>query len=317
MGYTIEDSGTRRYKINTKREIISPSSGQDFYVDKVKSRIGRLAMVRGRIFHPVDAQKDPLKVHFDNGWSAPAASYYGTASKMAAGGVATATFDSYHFPRLIDMKDPLYGAETGGMAMIDIMNDVVGEGETARIGHSTGALVSWRLALMHDDTQYVIGHAPVGVQHRNMDKVYMDHMSEMIKDEFYIYIKSLVKDKFGSEVAAEFMALNASDPTRLVRQIRMLFKGPDLAPMWAKAHEKGILNGLIFLEDDRFFHLQDQLDVMGRKQHLVDDVHIIDDARHLHPNLYPARDAEVRIAALNSLRKIRRLRDQLPPASSE
>ena len=150
-----------------------------------------------------------------------------------------------------------------------------------------------------------------------MDKVYREHMSEMIKDEFYIYIKSLVKDRFGADVAREFVALNASDPTRLARQVWMLFKGPDLAPMLAKAHEKGILNGVIFLEDDRFFHLQDQLDALGRKQHLVDDVHIIDDARHLHPNLYPTRDAEVRIAALNSLRSIRRLREQLPQASNE
>lgn len=318
MGYTIEDSGNRHYRISADREVVSPKTGEDFYVDRVKSRIGKLAVVRGRIFHPVDTPDDPLKVHFDNGWSAPAAAYYGTASRMAATGIAVATFDTYHPLRRVDIGNPLHAAEAGGMAMTDIVNDVVGEGETARIGHSTGALVAWRVALKHDDIKYVVGQAPVGVQHKRMDLVYRNHMAGMLKDEFYVYIKSLAKDKFGLAVAKEFMALNATDPSRLLRQIWMLAKGPDLAPLWAQAKEKGIFNGLMFLSDDRFFHLDDQLDVMDRKTHLVHDIRVVEDARHLHPNMFPVRDAELRSTAVRSLQAISRAGDEpFAPASGE
>lgn len=70
MGYTVEDNGNRRYKINKNREIVRPSTGQDFCVDRVKAGLGRTAVMRGRIFHPEGGADEPLNVVAMNGWSA-------------------------------------------------------------------------------------------------------------------------------------------------------------------------------------------------------------------------------------------------------
>lgn len=306
MGYTIEDNGTRRYKLNTKREIIAPKDGQDFYVDRVTSRLGRLAVVRGRIFHPVDVPDDPLRVQLENGWSAPAAAYYGGAAKMAAMGVATDVYDTYHLPLAADFTNPLHGAERGGLAMLDIFEDVAGEGELALLGHSTGGLTAWRVALQDDRKRvsYVVGEAPVGLQHHDMYKAYWHNLPGMTK-EFYDYIVRLPKNKFGLDVMREFTTLNATDPTRLARQAWMLGKGPDLAPLLDEAHQRNILNGLILLEDDTFLRYRQQAEVVERKRQLFDVVRKVDGAKHLYPNRHFAESAEVRIEVLNELRGLK------------
>lgn len=307
MGYTVESDGSRRYKLSSKSEIISPADGQDFRVDKVKTRVGRLAMTHGRVFRPVEEQDDPLNVLSVNGWSAPAAAYYGTAGKMAAMGVTTALYDTYKFLDRTDIKDPLDSAHRGGLAMLDVMTDLAGEHETALIGHSMGAVTAWRMALEDERVLYVVGEAPVGIQHRNMHKVYPSHMKAMLKDEFWTYLKSLPRDKFGLRVAMEFMALNGMDPSRLARQVWMLGHGPDLAPNMAKAHENGILNGIILHHDDEFFHVADQQEVIDRKRHLIDALRVVDGTKHLHPNMYPLENARIRVDMLDELRGIRRL----------
>jgi|GEM_PF-5464927 len=306
MSYTLENDGSRRYSLNAKREIVSPKDGQDFYVDRVSSRLGRLAVVRGRIFHPVDTPNDPVRVQIENGWSAPAAAYYGGAAKMASRGVAAAIYDTYHPPVGADIKDPLRGAEMGGMEMLDIFEDIAGDSELALVGHSTGALTAWRMALRDERVSYVVGEAPVGLEHHEMYKAYLQNLPGMSK-ELYNYIMSLRKDKFGWDVLREFFTLNATDPSRLVRQVWMLGKGPDLAPLLDEAHQRDILNGLILLKDDMFFKYHKQAAVLERKRHLFDAVRTVEGAQHLYPNRHPAGSAEVRLSVLDELRRLKRL----------
>lgn len=303
-------NGEKRYKLGAKREIISPREGQDFFVDRVSSRLGRLAVVRGRIFHPVDTPDNPLKVQVHNGWSAPAAAYYGGAARMASAGVATAVYDTYHPPLPTDIKDPLHGAERGGMEMLDIFEDIAGDSELALLGHSTGALTAWRMALRDERVSYVVGEAPVGLQHRNMYKAYGRNLPAMTK-ELGNYVMSLARDRFGPDVVREFITLNATDPSRLVRQAWMLAKGPDLAPMLDGAHQREVLNGLILFKGDGFFYYPQQVKALERKRHLFDAVRTVDDAKHLHPNRYPAASTEVRLAVLNELRTIKQSRAAL------
>ncbi len=304
MGYTIEGDGSRRYKLNSRREVVSPANGQDFYVDLVKTRLGRLATMRGRIFHPVDMADDPVRVLSENGWSAPAATYYGVASKMASRGVATGVYDVYTAPTIADFKDPLHSAEQGGLAMIDIMEDITGDSELAIIGHSMGALTGLRNTVTDNRVDYFIGEAPAGIEHRDMWKVYLQNVPDMITDEFSPFLlKSLPRSRFGRQVCYEFMALNATDPTRLMRQVWMLGKDPDLAPMLAKAHERGVLNGVILHSDDKFFHHDKQIQVIGRKPHLFDTVRTVEGTRHLNPNTHADENAAVRIEVVNELRQ--------------
>ncbi|USN96933.1 MAG: hypothetical protein H6797_01930 [Candidatus Nomurabacteria bacterium] len=311
MGYTVEDNGNRRYKINKNREIVRPSTGQDFCVDRVKAGLGRTAVMRGRIFHPEGGADEPLNVVAMNGWSAPAASYYEGAGKMASMGIATAVYDTIHLPSIKDFKDSLRAAEMGGIAMIDIMGEVVGDNETALIGHSTGAITAWRVAQNDDRPSYVVGEAPAGIEHRNMGRVYLkENLKDIVQNEFMKYFKHLFTDKFGLQVAGEFLVLNTTEPTRLIRQAWMLSKGPDLAPMMATAHEKGMLNGVILHGNDKFFHMDKQIEIIDRKKHLFDLVRIEEDSTHLHPNMYPTRNAEIRVEVLNTLRGIRKLGSQ-------
>ena len=311
MGWRNHDNGNTHYRVNDKREIISPKDGQDFYVDRVKARLGRAAVMRGRIFHPEGGADDSLNVVTMNGWSAPAASYYEGAGKMASMGIATAVYDTIHLPTINDLRDSLRAAEMGGIAMIDAMDEVVGENETALIGHSTGAITAWRVALKDSRPSIVVGEAPAGIEHRDMGRVYLkENLNGMVRYEFMKYFNHLLTDKFGLQVAGEFIVLNTTEPTRLLRQAWMLSKGPDLAPMLAEAHKNDILNGVILHGDDRFFHYNKQIEIIDRKKHLFDLVRKEDDSTHLHPNMFPARNAELRVEVLNEIRGIRRLGGQ-------
>jgi hypothetical protein len=268
--------------------------------------MGRLAVYRGRVFHPVDTPDDPMKALFENGWSAPAAAYYGTAAEMARRGVATGVGDNYHLPSIDDFRDPLAGAEKGGLAMIDIMEDLVGESELAVVAHSMGGITGLRNVLKSGKIDYFVGEAVAGIQHKNMAKVYLQNSGEMIGDEFVPYIfKTLPRSRYGWNVVREFIALNATDPSRLGRQVWMLGSNPDIAPLLAASHDVGVFNGLMLNDKDRFFHTEDQLEVINRKPGLFDTIRIIEGAKHLHPNTHPVENAAIRIDMINELRQIK------------
>jgi hypothetical protein len=128
----------------------------------------------------------------------------------------------------------------------------------------------------------------------------------MMTEEFVPYIfGTLPKSRYGWNVVREFIALNATDPSRLGRQVWMLGHDPDIAPLLAASHDVGVLNGLILNDEDKFFHADDQLEVIKRKPQLFDAVHIVKGARHLHPNTHPIGDAVNRIAMINKLRKFK------------
>lgn len=304
MSYSIEEDGSRHYRPNSKREIITPKAGQDFYVDRINSRLGKLGILHGRVFHPVDVSDTLPKVQQENGWSAPAAAYYGTASKMASLGVATAVYDLYHPPSFEDIKDPLLGAERGGLEMLNIFEDLAGDGELALIGHSTGGITAARIALKDDRVSYVIGEAPAGIAHRDMFKYYLKNLPG-ISEELGSFLVNMPKNRFSLNILREFITLNMTDPTRLVRQLAMLSSGPDSAPILDEVHQKGVLNGLILFKEDKFLNYDNLAEIVSHKKQLFDVVRVVDEAKHLHPNRYSSESAEVRITVLDELRDLK------------
>lgn len=304
MRYRTVENNDKTYKVGADRIIVSPSEGFDYTIDRVKSKMGRLATVRGRIFTPVDSGGLPPKVQIENGWSAPAATYYGTAREMAKHGVAVATYDTYTPPLLDELRNPLNGAEKGGVAMMDMFEDIAGDGELALLGHSTGGLTALRIAAVDDRPDYWIGEAPVGLEHRNMHKAYASRLPGIFS-EFYSYISKLPSNRDGLDVLRESTLLNATDPTRLVRQLYLLAQGPDLAPLLDYAKAKGMLNAVILFKDDQFLHYDKQNEVVERKKQLFDVICRVDDARHLHPNNHPYETALIRTRVLDTLRNLK------------
>lgn len=304
LGYSTELDGTRRYKLRSGSEIISPSKGEDYRIDRVKKSLGKLATVRGRIYQPVDKPDNPAQVLSVNGWSAPAAVYDELSGVMASQGVSTAVYDTYKLPTRMDFRDPLDSAERGGLAMIDIMQDVVGDDELAVIGHSMGAITGLRIALKSEKVKQFIAEAPAGIEHTNMRRHLLERVPRMISKEFYPLQRYMIGRKIGRRVVSEFLMLNATDPSRLIRQVWMLGSDPDIAPLLSASHDVGVTNGIIIHGDDYFFHSPENMAIVERKRDLFDDVDLSKGSRHLNPNFNPKHDAMLRLQMLEKLRAI-------------
>ena len=289
------------YRVNDNRSVVSVSDGQDYYIDKVSEKIGVMEVVRGTVFHPVEKGPDHMLVQQQNGWSAPAAAYYGVSREMAKRGVSVATYDNYKVVRPEDISDPLIGAEQGGLRMIRLFEDVAGDDELALLGHSTGGFTAARMAEKTNRASYVVAEAPVGVEFKQMYWNYMGNAPGIV-GELGGYSAQLFQNRDGMEIASEFMRLNSTDPSRLGRQVLYLSMGPDLKPYLDEAHAKGMQNGLILFEEDSFLIYRRQLEALRGRESMFDEVLSVPGAKHLYPNQEWEAAAETRLEMLNLLR---------------
>jgi hypothetical protein len=302
MGYSIEDDGSRRYKLTSTQEIISPVKGQDYILDHVKSKLGFLASVHGRIRRPVEKQDKPIKIINANGFMAPSKIYDDVATEMTMLGAETAVFDTRHILTCKDLDDPLLVASMGGHRMLQIMKDLSQqESEAAVVGHSMGGEVAARLAEYDDDIDYWVGDATAGLEHENMTDVHRENGKDIIFEEA-LPIGNIAVNKVGIfKLAVEYLISIGMNPTLIPRQAYLLCTNSDITPYLKKGQDKGVMNALIIHEFDAFFRRQKQLDEVEKNKGLYSVVRESKGTKHGHANTHPDENAIIRLEVIREM----------------
>lgn len=312
MSYSIEEDGTRRYRITSEKEIVSPPNGHDYSIDHVRSRLGFMATVSGRIYRPIDRPARPLKVVNANGFMATSDIYDDVAIQMASmgeDGADTAVFDTWHLMTCKDYDDPLLVASMGGKAMFDIMEDLTQEsGDYVATGHSMGGPVAARL-LAHDPrVGYWLGDAPAGIEHENMTKVHIENGKEIIFDEAIPIGKYAARKVGAIKLATKYLKRLGMNPSQALRQAYLLCTESDITPLLTAAREKEAMHGVILHEFDAFFKISKQLDEINKKSELFDVVKVSEGTKHGHANTHARENGLLRMEVINQMRSERMAR---------
>lgn len=303
MGYSIESDGSRRYTLTSKKEIVSPAEGEDYSIDHVKSRLGTLATVHGRIYRPINRPEHPLKVINANGFMATSDIYDDTAAQLASiGGADAAVFDTWHPLTYHDFEDPLLVASMGGHAMLDIMEILTEERtDTVAAGHSMGGLVAARLAAYDSRIGFWLGDASAGVEHENMTKVHIENGKEILLEEA-IPIGKYAAEKIGVlKLAIKYLLRIGVNPSQVIRQAYLLCTKSDISPYLRPAADRGVVNGVIIHEFDAFFKAKKQLAITEQNPDIYHIVHESKGTKHGHANTHARENAIIRMDVIHQM----------------
>lgn len=306
MGYSVESDGTRRYRLNSQSEVVSPPEGHDYRVDRIKSRLGFAATVRGKYFYPVDTPVDPVRALQANGFSTPAEAYYENAGEMARLGVATAVYDTRRPISLRDLRNPLLAAKDGGHHMLDIMQDTSGDGETAIVGHSMGGIVAAQIAINDGRVDYYVGDAIAGIEHKGMWRSHLKNRRRIQKGIAEPLVKMLMRDKNRWQTAYEFGSRIVFNPTQLAAQGLYLLRDPEISPLFTALNHIGVPIAVLLHEHDEFFGRDQQLEVINENPELFGTIKLVDGTNHMEPNFQPLQSAQRRVDTIYELREQKR-----------
>lgn len=303
MSNSSESLGSKRERINSTTELVTPVEGQAFTVHHVRSRLGFLASVSGRVMHPVEKQDNPVKVLNHNGFLATSSIYDGVAEHMASLGATTAVFDTWHPLTPKDFEDPLVVSSMGGHRMIDIMEEISGEEtDVVAVGHSMGGLSAARLAAHDQRVNYWIGDASAGIEAEHMLDVHIQNMPEILKKEAIPLGKHVVKKVGAMNLVKDYAKKFGLNPTQVVRQAILLCKNPDITPFLMSAREGDrVMTAAMLHEFDEFFHQQKQLDAINEHPGLYDHVEKVAGTKHIHANMYPVENGIIRMDVVRHL----------------
>ena len=307
MGYSTEDDGSRRYTLDSNSEIVSPLDGQDYRVEKIdiKMRHGFMHSIRGKYFYPIEPPDEPIKALTLNGFSTPGDACEENANIMASMGVASGIYDVRKHINWKDLRHPIDSAISGGRKMLDYMEDTTGQSETAVIGVSTGGLTAATMAILDGRVDYYLGQGIVGIEHENMTQVFFNRRMKVIKGIVRPLIKKVLSRKDNVRVSYEYAMRLVYNPTLLARQAIMLCRGPDIAPYFEALEAIGVPRALMIYENDEFFDMQKQLDIIN-KNPLYGLLSVVPDAGHLHSTFVPDDDARRRVELIHKLRDIKK-----------
>lgn len=308
MGYSTEEgvSGRfRRFRENSKSETIVPESGHDYRIDRIKSRLGFGATVRGHLFYPVDSPDDPMRALFTNGFSTTERAYHDNAGEMARLGIATATYNMRRIINMHDIKNPLRVATDGGREMLNIMDEKDVVGETAVMGHSMGGIVAATIAILDKRIDYYLGDAIAGIEHENIWKQHLYNRNRIIKGIILPLFTMLAKRKDRLQTAYEYGADFIHNPTLIALQGLMLCRGPKITYYLKVLNNLDIPIALLLQERDEFFALDRQQSVINQEPALFGMVKKVAGA-HMHPNFQPIENARLRFETALELRDKKR-----------
>lgn len=303
MGYSVEADGTRRYRLNSQSEIVSPVEGHDYRVDRIKSRLGFAASVRGEYFYPIDTPDDPVRALLSNGFSTPAEAYHENAGEMARLGVATAVYDTRRLLRLRDIRNPLLAAKEGGHHMLDIMQEKSGDSETAIVGHSMGGIVAAQIAINDGRIDYYVGDAIAGIEPSGMWRSHLKNRGRIQKGIAEPLVKMLARDKNRWQTAYEFGSRIVFNPAQLAAQGLYLLRDPQITPLFTALNHIGVPIALLLHEHDEFFGRDKQLEVINKNPELFGIVKLVDGTNHMEPNFQPLQSAKRRVETIYELRQ--------------
>ncbi len=295
----------RKFRENSTSEIIVPGDGQDYRIDRIKSRLGFGATVRGHLFYPVDSPDDPMRALFTNGFSTTERAYHDNASEMARLGIATATYDMRRVINPRDIKNPLQAATDGGRRMLDIMDEKDVAGETAIMGHSMGGIVAATIAILDKRVDYYLGDAIAGIEHESMWKQHLHNRNRIVRGIVMPLIAMLAKRKDRLQTACEYGADFIHNPTRIALQGLMLCRDPEISRYFKVLNNLDIPIALLLQEKDEFFAIDRQQKVIDQEPELFGTVKKVS-GTHMHPNFQPIENARLRVAAAFELRNQKR-----------
>ncbi len=308
MGYSSEEGifgRFRKYRNNSNSETISPESGHDYRIDRIKSRMGRGAVTRGHLVYPVDKPDDPMRALYLNGFMTPRNAYLDNASELARLGIATALFDTRRIINLRDIENPIQPAIDGGIHMLDIMDDNEIGGDTAAIGHSMGGLTAASIAIQDRRIDYYIGDAIAGIEH---DKMWRQHLKNRKKVQRGItapLVSMLVKRSDRLSTISEYVADFIHNPTQKALQGLMLCRDPEISRYFKVLNNIDVPIAVLLQKHDEFFahdrqrvEIDKDLEVFGT----VIDV----DGAHMHANFRPLENARLRAETMKMLHNQKR-----------
>lgn len=311
MGFSIESDGSRRYRLSSTKEIVRRDDGYDYSIDYVRSKLGMLATVEGRIYSPVDRPDQPLKVVNSNGFMAPSRIYDGVAAEMANLGVTTAVYDTMHPLTPKDLQDPLLVPSMGGRRMLDIMQDITGEEtENVAAGHSMGGLTAARLVSYDSRFGYWLGDASAGPEHERMTQVHIENAKEILTEEVPGIAKEAMKELGVKQLIKIYAVRFGLNPSQVFRQAYLLCANPDITPYLQAGHDRGVVNGVLLHEFDAFFKLSKQLDEIKSNSDLYNAVTVSKGTKHGHANTHPRENAILRLDIISQMQGIKHLGSQ-------
>jgi hypothetical protein len=173
------------------------------------------------------------------------------------------------------------------------------------IGHSTGGLTAGHIAMADDRVDYYIGKGIVGIQHRNMTANYLRRGGKVLRGVALPLISHLAQRKDRLSVGYEYIMRSTHNPLLLGRQALMLCNGPDIAPIFAALNSIGVPRAVFQYENDEFFGIEKQMEIIDRKRDLFDIVEVVDNAGHMHPCFSPLEDAKMSVETIHRLRDIK------------
>lgn len=259
--------------------------------------------VRYDLFEPNNPiEETPILIN--NGYCAPAIVYDALAQAIAKEG---RTVVRYHPPRHVALHravlqghfaNPLKKHADASEAVTEDVIANTGVTRIDAIGHSTGAPVSFQAARrMPEAFRSIMATGAAGlVDSDGIVKMGLRGI-KLLKTEIYDEMERLVELGETSEVARqvfEHIMLHPVDTLAEGYYISHL----DIVSDLERAHEAGIRIGAILFGKDTFFKAPRVIQRVGKH---LDFVEVLEDAKHIHPQIHSRRHAAEQVAAFAAL----------------
>lgn len=298
---------TKKTALTPAESITLPGTESGANSNGFKQWVGSVAVngqqVRYDLFEPcVPLEDTPILIN--NGYCAPAIVYDALAQAIAKEG---RTVVRYHPPRHVALHravvhghfaNPLKKHADASEAVTEDVMAQMGVAQIDAIGHSTGAPVSFQVAKRIPEAfRSIMATGAAGL----VDSDGIVRMGlraiKLLKTEIYDEMERLAELGETSEVARqvfEHIMLHPVDTLAEGYYISHLDVVSDLE----RAHEAGIRIGALLFGRDTFFKAPSVVQRVGTH---LDFVEIIEDAKHIHPQIHSRRHAAEQVSAFAAL----------------